>query len=78
MIGDVNEDISDGMSKPIYNMFVSSGFTQHVVTPTRDGGTLIDHLYMLNVCDTNVKTEVVDCYYSDHDIVTSSIDVSNV
>ena len=38
-----------------------------------DSGTLIDHLYTSNALNTHVKTEVLDCYYSDHDIVTCTI-----
>ena len=51
-------------------MFMSHGFVQHISTPTRDSGTLIDHVYTLNIGDGDVKTEVLDCYYSDHDTVT--------
>ena len=39
-------------------------------SPTQDSGTLIDHVYSVNVYEADIKTEVLDCYYSDHDIVT--------
>ena len=45
--------------------------------PTRNSGTLIDHLYTHNVCQADVTTEVTDCYYSDHDIVACAIDGNN-
>ena len=70
VIGDMIEDISSGdASLPIHPMFISSGLTQHVTSPTCDSGILIDYLYTLNIYLCDVKTEV-DCYYSDHDIVT--------
>ena len=37
----------------------------------------IDHLYTHNVCQADVTTEVIDCYYSDHDIVACAIDVKH-
>ena len=43
--------------------------------PTHDSGTLFDHVYTHNVCQANVRTEVIDCYYSYHDIVACAIDV---
>ena len=78
ILGDVNEDITcNGVSKPIYNMFISKCLKQHVLLPTRDSGTLIDHVYTLNIPEDNVQTDVTDCYYSDHDIVSCSISFNN-
>lgn len=45
-------------------------FLQHIVNPTTDAGSLLDHIYTRNVPAETVHTEVVDCYYSDHDLVT--------
>ena len=73
VVGDMNEDILDSVSKPIYNMFSAKGFKHHVSAPTQDSGTLIDHLYTVNIYDADFDTEVIDCYYSDHDIVSCAI-----
>ena len=54
-------------------MFVNSGFKQHILTPTHDSSTIIDHIYTHHCDDANINTEVIDCYYSDHDIVTCSL-----
>ena len=70
ILGDVNEGLAKSFyPKPILTMFTTSGLTQHIKAPTHDSGTLIDHLYTSNALNTHVKTEVLDCYYSDHDIV---------
>ena len=73
ILSDVNEDLLSHLPKPILTMFTTSGLTQHIKAPTCDSGTLIDHLYTSNALNTHVKTEVLDCYYSDHDIVTCTI-----
>ena len=73
VIGDMNEDILDTAFKSIQSMFMSHGFVQHISTPTRDSGILINHVYTLNIGDSDVKTEVLDCYYSDHDTVTCQL-----
>ena len=73
VIGDMNEDISGNTCQPIHYMFQSSGFTQYVSEPTQDSGTLIDHVYTMNIYDADIKTEVIDCYYSDHDIVACAM-----
>ena len=74
LVGDLNEDITD-VSKPIYNMFTANGFTQHVKSPTHDSGTLIDHVYTSDMLNNMINTEVLDCYCSDHDIVTCTISI---
>ena len=73
ILGDVNEDLLSHLPKPILTMFTTNGLTQHIRAPTHDSGTLIDHLYTSNALNTHVKTEVLDYYYSDHDIVTCTI-----
>ena len=73
VLGVVNEDLLNHLPKPILTMFNTSGLTQHIKIPTHDSGTLIDHLYTSYSLTTHVKTEVLDCYYSDHDIVTCTI-----
>ena len=46
-------------------------FHQHVQEPTRDIGTLLDHLYSRG--QAHIQTKVYDCYYSDHDIICADI-----
>ena len=38
-----------------------------VTKPTRDGGTLLDHVYVTS--KVAITTDVNDFYYSDHDYV---------
>ena len=59
----------------IKSVFSSHDFVQHIETPTRDSGTLIDHVYTRKIQKENVNCDVSDCYYSDHDIVTCIIKV---
>ena len=67
IVGDFNENILDNVEKNIHKTFTDTGFHQHVNTPTRDSGSLLDHVYTHNIRDVNV--DVHDCYYSDHDIM---------
>ena len=67
ILGDFNENLLGNMDKHIWKTFTNAGFTQHVEHPTRDSGTLLDHVYTYNIRDATV--DVYDCYYSDHDIV---------
>ena len=38
------------------------GFKQMVNKPTRDSGTIIDHVFVTN--SLKIVTDVTDCYYS--------------
>ena len=67
IVGDFNEDILENSEKVIHKTFLNAGFTQYVKVPTRDSGTLFDHVYTGHIQD--VETEVCDTYYSDHDAV---------
>ena len=73
VMGDFNEDILLGSVCSVKSMFSSHNFVQHIDKPTRDSGTLIDHVYTKNIDPENVKCDVCDCYYSDHDIVSCVI-----
>ena len=74
IIGDLNEDLLSPNTKPINDHLTSMGFTQHVKMPTCDSGSLLDHIYTMDIHD-QINTQVLDCYYSDHDIVTCSLPV---
>ena len=52
-------------------MFRIKGFKQMVTKPTRDTGTLIDHIYTNE--KLHIQTDVSDCYYSYHDYVLCTI-----
>ena len=66
--GDFNEDILfDQEGKLIHECFMQMGFQQHVTCSTTDYGSLLDHVYSRRIDDFGV--DVVDTYYSDHDMV---------
>ena len=75
IVGDFNEDILLSDSKPCCIELKKLGLQQHVSRPTRDSGTLIDHLYV--TANVAVQTDVLDCYYSDHDFVFAGIQFDN-
>ena len=77
VVGDLNENLFHHGIKTIHNCFTDVDCFQHIIMPTCNSGTLIDHLYTHNVCQTDVTTEVTNCYYSDHDIVACAIDVKH-
>ena len=74
VIGDFNEDLTDSetCSNRFLKFMMDNRFKQFVMTPTTDRGTMIDHVYG-NVLLGNITSAVTDCYYSDHDIVFSTI-----
>ena len=65
IMGDFNEDLSNQGTHRIHDFLASKGFSQHVKSPTTDYGTIIDHIYSINI--SSVESEIQDCYYSDHD-----------
>ena len=77
VVGDLNENLFHDGIKAIHNCFTDADYLQDITMPTHDSGTLIDHLYTHNVCQAGVTTEVIDCYYSDHDIFACAIDVKH-
>ena len=62
VVGDINEDILLTLEKQCCSMFCAEGFKQVVTKPTRDSGTLIDHVCVST--SLKVDTDVSDCYYS--------------
>lgn len=66
--GDINEDllITDKCHH-VRDFLLGSGFDQHISLPTTDYASLLDHVYTRG--GTNVKCDVTDTYYSDHDMV---------
>ena len=65
-----NEDVSLSENTTCCSLFRSKGLYQLVTKPTHDSGTLIDHAWARSL---QIKTDVSDCYYSDHDFVLVNI-----
>ena len=78
IVGDVNDDVLGNAPTPVVQMFDANGYVQHISKPTRDSGSAIDHVYTRNISIENVLCDVSDCYYSDHDIVTTTLDLKVV
>ena len=73
--GDFNIDIRDVSSDdPLLQVMETQGFHQLVLQPTTDYGSLIDHVYV-NFAEPKVMAKVVDCYYSDHDIIVIEVTI---
>ena len=49
VLGDFNEDIMLNAVCSAKTMFSSHNFVQHIDTPMRDSGTLIDHVYTKDI-----------------------------
>ncbi|XP_063436532.1 uncharacterized protein LOC134717961 [Mytilus trossulus] len=64
VIGDFNQDILKG-GCTVFNFMSSKGFRQLVSSPTTEGGTLIDHVYVKGCLDTQVV--IIPTYYSYHE-----------
>jgi len=70
MLGDFNIDLTDAPDHHALLMLMSHyGLKQHINVPTTDHCSMIDLIISNFDTDDTVLTEVVDCYYSDHDIV---------
>ena len=83
IVGDFNEDVSITSNTHCCAMFTSQAFKQMVTSqalkqmvskPTHNSGTIIDHVYVSQTIHT-MQTDVVDCYYSDHDFILCIITV---
>ena len=72
LIGDFNEDILLTEDTTLCSSMKLKQLKQMVSKPTHDSGTLIDHVYTSD--DLIVKTDVSDCYFSDHDYVLCTIE----
>ena len=71
VIGDMNEDVLNTKNTTCCSVFKSRGLHQIVTKPTHDSRTLIDHVYTTKTL--RAKSDVTDCYYSDHDFVLVNI-----
>ena len=67
----INEDVFISQNRTCCSLLKSKGLYQMATKPTTDSGTLIDHVYATNTLQ--VKTDVTDCYYSDHEFVLVNI-----
>ena len=75
VLGDFNEDLITCPATQLLSLMSSHGFSQLVDCPTTDNGSLLDHVYCNRPCDCHT-VQVLDAYYSDHDIVHCSIQMS--
>lgn len=71
ILGDFNFDLLETPHHDIVQLLSHHGFRQYVKGPTTDQGTLLDHVYINQA--VTVHLEVVDTYYSDHDIICVSL-----
>ena len=74
IVGDFSEDVSITSNTCHCTMFRLQTFKQMVSKLTHDSGTIIDHVYVSLTVNT-MKTDVTDCYYSDHDFILCAITV---
>ena len=74
IVGDFNEDVSITSNTHCCAMFRSQAFKQMVTKLTHDDRTIIDHVYVSQTINT-IQTDVIDCYFSDHDFILCTITV---
>ena len=75
ILGDFNEDINSSRYARIQYLFTTFGFSQIVQKPTTDSGSCFDHVYF-NISNSDIIVDVSDIYYSDHDMVLVSLQLS--
>jgi len=73
LLGDFNFDLLHTPDHDILKLMTHHGFRQCVTGPTTDQGSLLDHVYVNH--PVTVHVEVVDTYYSDHDIICVSLEM---
>ena len=75
ILGDFNDDLLNKLETPLTKFMIQYGFQQHVLEPTTDSGTIVDHVYVnkLPAGYSDVNITVNDIYYSDHDAVFARI-----
>ena len=74
IVDDFNEDVSIKSNTHCCTMFRLQGFMQIVNKPTHNSGTIIDHVYVLQIVKT-MQINVTDCYDNDHDCILCLITV---
>ena len=73
LIGDFNHDLSADENKHFVKEIEKMGFYQYVTESTTDYGSILDHVYYNG--KKNIRTDVLDTYFSDHDCVTAAIEL---
>lgn len=77
ILGDFNEDVLHRENCALQSFMSVAGSTLLVKLPTTVQGTLLDHVYYrFPWPSSNVRVEVQDTYYSDHDTVYCPIPFS--
>ncbi|XP_073688497.1 uncharacterized protein [Garra rufa] len=72
LVGDFNNDALT--SQTICSFMANKGYVQYVKEPTTEKGTLIDHVYIKNIENFSVHTNVVPVYFSTHEGVLCSFE----
>ena len=73
--GDFNVDLLHATTEhALLTLMSKHGFRQLITEATTDNGTLIDHAYC-NFTHPMVTAEVIDCYFSDHDLISLKVTV---
>ena len=73
ILGDFNIDLLKTTPTKLLTTMNNYGYKQYVQTPTTDNGTLIDHVYVRNNQDSSIQVQVLDTYYTDHDLISVSV-----
>ena len=71
VIGDFNHDLTHEDNSSLITQLGRLGFRQCMTVPTTDYGTTLDHIYYNGRVD--VQTDVLDAYFSDHDLITITL-----
>ncbi len=76
LVGDFTNDALKSQS--LCSFMADKGYIQHVNEPTTEKGTLIDHVYVKNVENISVHTNVVPVYFSTHEGIFCSFEDMNI
>ena len=66
--GDFNENLLQN-NQTILDTMTSKGYNQVIHSPTTEGGTLIDHVYVRGIEQDTIKTSIISTYFSFHDAI---------
>ena len=75
ILGDFNEDLLSNSDSRLLSLMSNHGFSQLVHSPTTDNGTLLDYVYYNRPSECH-RVNVIDTYYSDHDVVHRSFAIT--
>ena len=73
LIGNFNHDLSADENQHFTKDIEKMGFYQYVTEPPTEYGSILDHVYYNG--KKNIRTGVLDTYFSDHDCVTAALEL---